>query len=242
MVPYKDCKNCIATKWCNIYSGKISGSNKGWCSAKFRLKNALELARIPKLYIKANMFYFNQDNDNKPLYEVLLEAVKNIVNIIDEGTNFFFFGSSPGTGKTFGAMVLLNHYIYKTCTTERFDFENPLALYIVHADLMNDLRYRRDLDEVQNILKQVNEVPLLILDDIGSGSSSTFSREQTYLIMNNRINNGLSTVYTSNLTIAELRQPSVIGARNVSRLVANCVGLELKGKDRRLFTARGAGK
>ena len=85
----------------------------------------------------------------------------------------------------------------------------------------------------------VNKVPLLIVDDLGSGSSSVFSRDQTYLIMNNRINNGLSTIYTSNLTTSKLKQPDVLGARNVSRLVSFAIGIEFVGRDRRLATVRG---
>lgn len=242
MKPYKECKSCIATSWCKIHSGEVVGSRNPWCSAKFRLDSALKLSRIPKIYKEANMYNYKEDEDNKKISQFLSEVVDNIVSVIDEGTNFFFFGATPGTGKTYSAFVILNHYIYKTCVSSKFDFENPLGVYVVHADLIDDLRYRRDLDEVQNILKQINEVPLLIMDDIGSGTSSAFSRDQTYLIMNNRMNNGLSTIYTSNLTIAELRKPEVLGARNVSRLISNAVGIEFNGKDRRLFTARGARK
>lgn len=242
MEHYEDCKDCIATSWCKIYSGEVVGSRNPWCSAKYRLKSALDLSRIPKIYKKANIYNYIEDRDNKEVSQFLNEVVDNIVSIIDEGTNFFFFGATPGTGKTFSAFVILNHYIYKTCTTSRFDFENPLGMYVVHADLVDDLRYRRDLDEVQYTLKMISEVPLLIVDDIGSGTSSAFSRDQTYLIMNNRMNNSLSTIYTSNLNIAELRNSEVLGARNVSRLISNAVGVEFTGRDRRLNTAKGVGR
>lgn len=239
---YEDCRDCRAKIWCRIYSGEVQGSKNPWCSAKYRLNEALKLSRIPKIYLDANIYNYELDEDNKEIFEVVRSAVNNIVSIIDGGTNFFFYGANPGTGKTFNASVLLNHYIYKTCLTSRFDFENPLALYIVYADLMDDLRYRRDLDTVQDTLRLVNEVPLLLLDDVGSGTNSDFTRDQTYLIINNRINNGLSTIYTSNLTISELRKPEILGARNTSRIVNNTVGSELHGKDRRMLTAkRGVG-
>ena len=242
MNPYQSCDSCIAIKWCRIYSGEIPKGKNPWCSAKYRLDYALKLSKVPRNYINANLYNFIKDSDNKEIYNSLKAVVDDIVSVVDKGTNFFFFGATPGTGKTFCAFVLLNHFIYKTCTTDRFDFENPLGMYVVHADLMDDLRYRRDSDELQRTLKIVNEVPLLIMDDLGSGTSSPFSRDQTYLIMNNRINNGLSTIYTSNLTVAELRNPEVLGARNVSRLIVNAIGIEFTGKDRRLTTVRGARK
>lgn len=239
---YEDCKECMAKSWCKIYSGEVQGSKNSWCSAKYRLDKALELSRIPKMYLNANIYNYDLDDSNKEIFTFIRDTVDDIVSIIDEGANFFFYGSNPGTGKTFNASVLLNHYIYKTCLTNRFDFENPLALYIVYADLMDGLRYYRDSYEVQDTLKLVNTVPLLLLDDIGSGTNSDYTREQTYLIINNRLNNGLSTIYTSNLTITELRKPENLGVRNTSRILNYTIGREFKGKDRRLLSARRAGR
>ena len=53
MIPFNDCKSCIATKWCKIYSGEVDKGLKDWCSAKFRLDKALELSNLPKAYINA---------------------------------------------------------------------------------------------------------------------------------------------------------------------------------------------
>ncbi len=238
---YEDCKDCIATKWCKIYKGEVQGSKNPWCSAKYRLEEALKLSRIPKIYIEANIYNYDVDKDNQENYKIIKKVVDNIIETVEGGTNFFFYGASPGTGKTFNASVIINHYIYKSCLTSRFDFENPLGLYIVYADLIDDLRYRRDQDYVQNTLRLINQVPLLLIDDVGSGSNSDFSREQTYIIMNNRINNGLSTIYTSNLSIIELKKSDNLGSRNVSRLLNNTIGLEFKGDDRRVKSARRAG-
>lgn len=235
---YEDCRDCIAKSWCKIYSGEVQGGKNPWCSAKYRLEKAVELSRIPKVYQNANIYNYEVDKENEEIFKIIKEIISDIVSVIDKGTNFFFFGSTPGTGKTYNASVILNHYIYKTCLTNKFDFEHPLALYIVYADLMDDLRYRRDLEEVDKILDLVNNVPLLLLDDVGSGVNTDYSREQTYMIINNRLNNGLSTIYTSNLTLAELGKPENLGARNVSRIVNEAIGLEFKGSDRRMKSAR----
>jgi DNA replication protein DnaC len=235
---YEECNDCMAKSWCKIYSGEVQGSKNPWCSAKYRLDKALELSRIPKLYLNANIYNYELDKNNKRIFNIITKVVDDITSYINEGINFFFFGANPGTGKTFNASVLVNHYIYKTCLTYQFDFENPLGFYIVYADLMDDLRYRRDLDSVQDTLRLVNKVPLLLLDDIGSGTNSSFTRDQTYLIINNRINNGLSTIYTSNLAISELKDSENLGVRNTSRILNNAIGQKFEGKDRRILTAR----
>lgn len=239
MKPFKDCEKCIATKWCKIYSGEVDKGYKDWCSAKFRLDKALDLSNVPKAYRNANVSNMEREGMNKELKSVVDIYSKDILHEIDEGTNFLFYGSSPGTGKTYTAMVLLNQFIYKACLTSRFDFENPLGIFLTHADLMDDLRYRRNLDEVQEMLVKASTVPLLILDDIGSGTSSPFVRDQTYLIVNGRVNNGLSTIYTSNLPLSVLQNPESLGARTVSRIMGNCVGVEVVGVDKRRGTARG---
>lgn len=238
-VPYQECESCIATQWCKKYSGEVpTPPVPDWCSAKFRLDKALGMANIPKIYRKANIANYKVDKDNKEHYDRIKPFIDHIVEEVDEGTNFFFYKSSPGTGKTFHGACLLNQYIYKTCLTSRFDFENPLAMFVVYADLMDDLRYRRDSEELQQRVEQIKNVPLLLLDDIGSGTTSQFTIEQTYLILNHRFNNGLSTIVTSNMSLSHLNNPQVLGARNVSRIMSNSMGMEIGGSDRRKMTIR----
>lgn len=238
MNPFQECNDCLAKKWCKIYSGEVDKGYKSWCSAKFRLEAALKLSNIPKAYMNANIYNTSQEGMGKESLAVLDEYVEDILDVVKSGTNFFFFGESPGTGKTHLAMVLLNQFIYKSCVTSMFDFENPLGLFVVHADLMDDLRYRRAEDYVQSNLEMVMTAPLLVLDDVGSGTSSPFTRDQTYQIINNRVNNGLSTIYTSNLSLASLGHHEVLGARTVSRITQNCIWTLVNGVDRRIASAR----
>jgi DNA replication protein DnaC len=131
-------------------------------------------------------------------------------------------------------VALLHHFIYKICLTNRFDFETPLGLFLEYPMLMDDLRYRRDLDTVVRTMTQVREAPLLLLDDMGAGTMSDFTREQTYLILNHRMNNKLSTIFTTNMGTKQLSSDTVLGKRNMSRLMNNAIGMNLGGKDRRM--------
>lgn len=243
MPPYRECVDCVATKWCKRYSGESPKPDRpSWCNPRFRLYKALEIAEIPSAYIEANIYNFDIDKDNMEIHDLIKPCLGNIVEEIDNGTNFFFYGRGTGTGKTFTASVILNQYIYKTCLTDRFNFEHPLGLFVVYAELMDDLRYRREEERVQQRLKIVKDVPLLLLDDIGSGTMTDFVREQTYLILNHRFNNNLSTIITSNFSLGELEDVDRLGSRNTSRIVSRCVGKELTGKDRRIESVRGGRK
>ena len=232
MQPYKECDNCVATPFCKKFSGDTPSYGRQ-CDSNFLLDRALKLSRIPKIYLKANLYNYLLDKDNKDVHEKLNTLVPNIVNEVFEGTNYLFISAQTGTGKTFTASVILNHFIYKTCLTSHFDMENPLALFVSYPDLVNKLRYQRDDEEVFLLTEKIKEVPLLLLDDIGAGTLSDFVREQTYLILNERFNNGKSTIVTSNMTINELNQDTCLGKRNVSRILSNMKGIELKGNDRR---------
>lgn len=233
--PYTECKNCVATAWCKKYSGEVQVTNGvEWCSAKFRLDKAMQLASIPKIYRKANTSTFIVDENNMDNWESLKDVIDDIVETVEEGTNFFMYGTVPGTGKTFTSCCIMNEYIRKTCLTDRFDFEHPLALFATYADVMDSLRYRRDEPETFELMELMRDVPLLLLDDVGSGTTSAFTVEQTYMLLNHRFNNGLSTIVTSNLSLAQLKEPNVLGERSVSRILSNCTGYSFKGADKRM--------
>lgn len=240
IAPYKDCEKCVAKPFCKRYSGEVETPLfPDWCNPKFRLDRALKLSEVPKKYSRANFYNYDVDDDNRYIYEGLGSYIEHIVEEVEEkGTNFFFWNSGAGTGKTFNAAMLLNQYIYKTCMTEKFDFEHPLALFISYSDLMDDIRYRREDEIMHNRMSIVKEVPFLLLDDIGAGTTSKFTAEQTFLIVNERFNEGRATIFTSNYDSKALSHEEVIGKRTVSRLMSDCVGIQVEGRDRRKATVK----
>jgi DNA replication protein DnaC len=234
-LPYEECKTCIATPFCKKYSGEYeANASMLRCNSKFRLEKALKLSNIPEQYINANIYNYNVDKENMSAFRDLQEIVEDIVSKIDNGTNFVIIGAQTGTGKTYSASVILNHYIYKTCLTSRMDFENPLAYFISFPELINELRYYREEERVEMLLHKVRNVPVLLLDDVGAGTLTDFAREQAYLIINHRISRKLSTIITSNYSLDKLQSSEFLGSRIVSRLVERGIGIELNGRDRRL--------
>lgn len=229
---YEECLSCVATPFCKKYNEqqKVQGNH---CDAKFLLDRSLRLSKIPKSYLKANIYNYTVDEFNKEIYDKMKDLISDIVNHVDNGVNFLFFGNQTGTGKTYHASLILNHYIYKTCLTDKFDMETPTALFISYPELVNLLRYQRDDENTFELVEIVKRVPLLLLDDIGAGTQSDFVREQTFIILNSRFNESLSTIITSNYTVNQLNQDDVLGKRNVSRILSNVKGIELKGNDRR---------
>lgn len=229
---FNTCPDCVAQPFCPIFSGQTK-VDWNWCKAALRLETALKISDIPKIYQRANAHNWKITSDNRDAIERLLPYLNNIVDVVDTGQNFIFTGSDVGAGKTYLACTLLNHYIYKTCLTSQFDFENPLSLFVDYTHLINLLRYKRDELSTWDLVNKILKAPLVLLDDIGAGTISPFALEQTYHIINHRVNCGLSTIITSNFSVVDL-DTKILGSRIVSRLTKNHVHFSISGRDWRL--------
>ena len=91
---------------------------------------------------------------------------------------------------------------------------------------------RKSHYEADNGVKELMEVPVLMLDDIGSEPlMKNVTIEALFTLINERQIRGLCTILSSNLTTEELRERYT--ERIASRLSdsRNCMVMTLKGKD-----------
>jgi len=240
--PYDTCVKCAVKDWCGRRNG-TSPLPRDYalnpeCSGFIMLERALELARIPKEYRNANLRSFKVDKDNEEYAQILIETMQRPTDMVKEGFNIALLHNNKGTGKTFAACAIANEFIYRTCMNpEWFDFENPLALYVKFNRWANNNRDRyRDEDLYEETLRdmeQMREVPLLILDDIGSGRITPIVRDLIYDVIDYRKEEQKSTIYTSNFVDSVLRQNEYLGDIIVSRMLYKTVVINLGGRDRR---------
>lgn len=128
-----------------------------------------------------------------------------------------------GCGKTHLAAAIANYRLQR----------DAQVLFSSVPDLLDHLRstfgpnseigYDRRFD-------MVREVPLLILDDLGTENTTPWAREKLYQIINHRYNYRLPTVITSN------REPEDIEARIFSRMFDQTLsdGIMIEAEDYRL--------
>ena len=93
---------------------------------------------------------------------------------------------------------------------------------------------RKSHYEAENGVKELMEVPVLMIDDLGSEPMmQNITVEQLFFLINERQRRGLSTVISTNLTLKELRERYT--ERIASRLndPQHCEILILEGKDLR---------
>jgi len=127
-----------------------------------------------------------------------------------------------GLGKTF----LMN------AMTERL-IERGINVLMVSAYTFLQTA-RKSYFDAENGIKDLLEVPVLMLDDLGSEPlMQNITVEQLFHLINERQNRGLSTIISTNLPIPNLRERYT--ERIVSRLTDknNCIVLTLEGQDLR---------
>ena len=102
-----------------------------------------------------------------------------------------------GCGKTHLAAAIANHRLK----------EGYPAFFMVVPDLLDHLRatFSPESDiSYDELFEQVRDAPLLILDDLGSQSTTPWAQEKLFQIINHRFNTQLPMVVTINIPLEEL--------------------------------------
>lgn len=128
----------------------------------------------------------------------LQRAFETAVAFADQPEGWLVFsGIDFANGKTHLAASIANHYA---------EVGNA-ALFVVVPDLLDHLRATFDPKSNVTLDKRFNEVktaPLLVLDDLGTESATSWAKEKLYQLINYRYNAKLPTVITTSMTIEEL--------------------------------------
>lgn len=124
-------------------------------------------------------------------------AYQFAVEFAAEPQGWFVLTGGNGCGKTHLAVAIAN-----TCIEHGMP-----VLFIVVPDLLDELRaaYAPNSDvSYDKTFNDVRSAPLLVLDDLGTQSSTAWAEEKLFQIVNYRYNAALPTVITTNRTMDEL--------------------------------------
>ena len=143
----------------------------------------------------------------------------------DSSPNLLFRGG-PGLGKTF-----LSACIAKVVSEKGFSVVYDTTVSVL--DAFESQKFGRgDADESASKVRRCLGSDLLILDDLGTEMSTSFSVSTLYTIINSRLTSGGKTIISTNLSPEEMRlrySPAI-----VSRLEGEYVVLRFVGDDIRL--------
>lgn len=240
--PYDTCHKCPVFDRCQRVKGTAplpaDYHTNTECMGYLMVTRSMELTGLPVEYHSARKETY-QFNSNVALFESYLRDTFNRTkDMVANGSNMAFMSADKGTGKTYTAATILNEYVIATAIGH-FDYERPVARYLKYSAWANELRkmYRINDDDFSEQLladfEHLKEVPLLVIDDIGSGRMTNFITDYTYELIDYRKENKKSTIFTTNLTRDQLNSQECLGDIITSRLFYNTVIYDISGVDLR---------
>ncbi len=161
----------------------------------------------------------------KNMTQVLFKAKLFAENFSEEKRNLLIYGNT-GLGKTF----LTNCIASKALTNgHTVLYYTTFGLF----DLLSKYSFKyEDFPKEEFVYREgLLTCELLIIDDLGTELTSSFTTTQLYSIINERLLNGLSTVISTNLTPAQI--DGRYGERIFSRLSKDYDFIKLIGRDLR---------
>lgn len=178
--------------------------------------------------------YYSNDKANALTGLTPYENAQKVLSICKEYAdsfpckdNILFYGDT-GVGKTF-----LSNCIAKAL----LDKANSV-LYMSAIDLFDCMSSDKETDNFSGIdtpsmESQLFTCDLLIIDDLGTELVNSFTNSKLFHCLNGRLQNNLSTVISTNLTLQELM--STYSERIFSRISSSFKLLKLYGDDIRLL-------
>lgn len=186
-------------------------------------------SNIPKQYLKEQkLIPYECDLQS---YTRLNNVKNDIVNFVNNNNNLFIYSKITGNGKTSWAIKLQKAYL-DYASSYSFDYDCPT--YFINVARLLDLKKSSMSDSEINIAQVESFIKyskLMIWDDIAVRGLSDYDKEYLYTLVDERVINGRSSIYTSNLSPVELE--GILGARLYSRIINTSIPIEFKGGDRR---------
>jgi DNA replication protein DnaC len=196
----RECEDCAGDGWIQTERGLVACT----CQIERRIEREL-----PARYRSARIEDFSENART---------AIEDWTRDLGDG---LFLCGGAGVGKTHLAAAIVRSNI--ECG-RRASFRRCAEVY---AALREAIRIG---DPESAIVDRLVKTPLLVMDDLGSGSLSDHERRSTLEVLDQRANALLPTVVTSNWTIERIGD--LMDERIRSRLSA-FTALELQGRDRR---------
>lgn len=153
----------------------------------------------------------------------VLECRRFIAQFDEEFSNLFLYGDT-GVGKTF-----LSNCVAKELLDSGHSVIYFTSFELFHIFEKNVFERDRDMKEpYQNIF----DCDLLIIDDLGTEMSNSFTVSQLFLCLNERILRKKSTIISTNLGLNQLAE--IYSERTFSRISSNYTMIKLFGDDIRI--------
>ena len=157
------------------------------------LKNSTTFFETPKILQNASLSDIIIEKERNEILKYIKDFLKKKIN--NEEVKGLYLSGSFGSGKSYILSALLNELSNKGFRTVNVYY--PTLLKRLKTSF-NEYNYNEVLDEIMTS-------DILLLDDIGAENNSSWSRDEVLgTILQYRMDNNLTTFFTSNFNIKEL--------------------------------------
>lgn len=218
-------------------TGFLSSGQKCKCFKQELITKAYNMSNLSNVLEKENFKHFNLNLfSNEPFEGESITPKENMMNILnvcegfvfnfneDNEENLLFYGET-GLGKTF----LTN------CIAKSLLDKEKIVIYQTSfklLEILEDLRFtsNKDINNKEKY-KLLFEADLLIIDDLGTEMTNTFTNSEIFNIINSRLLSNKKTIVSTNLSPKEMMDR--YDDRIFSRLFSKFTVLHFFGKDLR---------
>ena len=221
-----ECEKCSDTGFVN---GKMCS-----CFAQLLMDTAYNMSGVGRKYETFENFDFSYYSDDKN--DLGMSPRKNIENIYNtclkfaqnmgkDSGNLLFYGN-PGLGKTYLCGAIAKEVVKKGFT----------VMYVTASQLFKELEKERFGDEEKELsdcMEDIASADLLIIDDLGTEFSTSFTVSALFNIINTRSIDKKAVIISTNFTLEDLA--AKYGERVSSRIMGEYRILKFVGSDIRIL-------
>jgi len=170
-----------------------------------------------------SMTFENDAGYNLDIRAKSLRYAENFDKMLAENIGLLFTGG-VGTGKTFFAACIVNALIDK----------GVFAMLTSLSRVINT-----DRDNVEHVLRAIEQADLVAFDDVGSERDTSFAYERAFDAIDARVRARKPMIITTNLTPEELGNVTDIKLKRIyDRILGACVPIMVNGGSARVAEQR----
>lgn len=224
---------CYLKNRCWKYQNSVNAEcryTNTYCPKLFRINYLYNEALLSDKQRQYMSLRIDEDGTDRDAFNQLKIIEQNIEQFVESGANLYLHSPYCGNGKTAWSLRLIQCYIekiwHKSDLRCRALFINvPRFLLALKDSISNNNEY------VEHIKKNILDADLVVFDEIATKGLTQFEFEHLLSLINTRIDDNKSNIYTSNVSGQELKDK--LGERLYSRIVNLSTDIELMGSDKR---------
>ena len=206
----------------DVYGGQdLANDSVKDCPKCKGKREETDLTKIPDMYAECDIFKFDfkaYSVDISKYKEIVFNFFDNYKEWKNKGKGLYLWSKEPGSGKTFLACCLARSTMMK--------HNIPRMRFVTVIDYIDKVGESYDIKKNGGFLdpsKVFRECDLLILDDIGAQVSKEWQQQEIFKLVNQRIQDGNITIFTSNMPVEKLN----VDERAKSRIMSSTIQLHM---------------